>query len=67
LLGWLPGLADPEPLLHKRKLMSVWHMLIKSMEMQKYQVDQVLLQQRREMAAQGHELSDEEMRESALH
>lgn len=52
------GGAD-EPALSKRKLVSLWSMLVKNMELHKFQIQQVLYQQRSQLAAQGTEIPDE--------
>lgn len=50
---------DDEPALSKRKLISLWSMLVKNMELHKYQIQQVLYQQRAQLAQQGTEVPDE--------
>ncbi|KAM3577489.1 hypothetical protein VYU27_000652 [Nannochloropsis oceanica] len=50
---------DDEPALSKRKLISLWSMLVKNMELHKYQIQQVLHQQRAQLAQQGTEVPDE--------
>ncbi|EWM26771.1 hypothetical protein Naga_100001g131 [Nannochloropsis gaditana] len=52
---------DDQPALSKRKLVSVWSMLVKNMELHKYQVQQVLYQQRAQLAQQGTEVPDEDI------
>lgn len=51
--------ADDEPALPKRKLVSLWSMLVKNMELHKFQIQQVLYQQRAELAKRGTEIPDE--------
>lgn len=54
-----PTTTDDEPALPKRKLVSLWSMLVKNMELHKFQIQQVLYQQRAELAKRGTEIPDE--------
>ena len=51
--------GEEQPALSRKKLMSVWTMLVKNMELHKFQIQQVLYQQRAQLAAQGTEVPEE--------
>lgn len=51
--------GEEQPALSRKKLVSVWTMLVKNMELHKFQIQQVLYQQRAQLAQQGTEVPEE--------
>lgn len=50
-----------EPVVAKRKLLNVWTMLVKNMELHKFQIQQILHQQITALAQRGAEIPKEQI------